>query len=873
MSAAIAGSRLPAKVATCVLITILAGSTSPCAAQSAPAVATGSATAPASRPTYSADSPAQWLAGRGKPEAWLKATDRCRELLDRLDLADARVASYAPNLRRQAETLGRVEGFTWKTVTAVEFLQNALEDLLAGKQPNIRYAGRQLAFAYWSDRMQRIEAVWMHVPPGYDPAGSYQLFMYYKSGGGIHYDKGKAAGGYEPTAEMANKTDTFHAWSSLNIQLKGRMGLNIELEEFPAALAREFAVRTDRVFLTGYSDGGFSGLWLATHYPHLVAGIAPTVANWQYTNVEQVNLRNVPYLVVDGWDDAGYVQNNFLRFVALANAGYDVSAIFGQHGHGYDAYKNEEEFRYILDWAKTKKRDLYPRHVRYATWNLSWNRAYWLTIDRAISPYLVACVDAQVKEANRVEVNASNVAAYSLRLGGPLADAARPVTVLTNGRESYRGPLRETLAIELSPRPKSRFVKDASMPDDITARMDASTYDGAPVPGRQWLAVRGTAADEETLKLLSKWFPKDAKIDTAVSDEDIARFNLILYGGPAVNRITARIAADLPVEFGKGVFRMGRQVYDQPTHCVLFLHPNPLNPQKYVLVYAFNDAAVFMAHDGFDLARDASPWQFRTGDAVVAGIPSQRNAFGVAADDGPFRRRHVIFDAAWRADAAEPLGELKGPFDRFQVLRLRADAIREAAAADVGIIWSETPQHLIWNGSLPAGPVMLADLATLDALPEYVTVGEMSGENLRKADPLAWSILPDRQDPAYDPESSLAAGDIDPAKTYRVAMGYHGMPAYGTNPGRMPPLFKFASEEEFLANPNNSLPVRHMRQIPVEVTEAVAQFIRKRGSISPRPVRGDLEQYLMNPRDNEFEGRGWQSTGVAEGRQARRCRS
>ena len=400
-------------------LAVVWGQTKPATQPVSTQVATlpSSTQAAASRPVYGTDSPAQWLSGKGKGERWIEATDRCRALLDQLDPGDARVKAYLTNLRRQCEVIRRVDAFNWKSITAVEFLQNALADLAAGKEPNRRYAGQELGFPYWSQRMQRIEAVWVHVPPAYDPGKSHQLFLYYKSGGGIHYEKGKAAGGYRPTAEMANKTDTFHAWSSLNIQVKGRMGVEIELEEFPAALAGEFSVDPGRVFLTGYSDGGFTALWLATHYPHLVAGIAPNCANWQYTNVEQVNLLNVPYLVVDGWGDGGYVEGNFLRFRGAVEHGLrrigdlrparpHVRALRGRGGVSGRSSTGRRRR------AGTRG----PGSVRYATWNLTWNRAYWVSIERAVEPCLASQIEAEVKEDNRIEVRTHNVAAYAVRL-------------------------------------------------------------------------------------------------------------------------------------------------------------------------------------------------------------------------------------------------------------------------------------------------------------------------------------------------------------------------------------------------------------------------------------------------------------------------
>ncbi len=247
-----------------------------CAAPSAAETTSGT---PLVRMAYPAESPAMWLSHAGKSDAWYTDTQKCRDLLARLNLDDDRVKRFLSRIKERSEILQHVSGFDWRTRTAVEFLQNMLEDLVAGKEPLLRYAGKGFGYAYWSNTMRRIEATWVHVPPSYDPSRSYQLFIYYKCGGGIHNKDGQAVGGYRPDETVANQTDTVHAWSSLDIQIKGRYGGGIELEEFPAALSRDFSVDPDRVFLSGWSDGGFTAIMLAAHYPHLVAGIAPNCAN------------------------------------------------------------------------------------------------------------------------------------------------------------------------------------------------------------------------------------------------------------------------------------------------------------------------------------------------------------------------------------------------------------------------------------------------------------------------------------------------------------------------------------------------------------------------------------------------------------------
>ena len=101
------------------------------------------------------------------------------------------------------------------------------------------------------------------------------------------------------------------------------------------------SVDRDRVFLTGWSDGGFTAVWLASHYPHLVTGIAPSCGNWQYANVEYLGLTNLPTLNVDGWFDGGYNNISFARWQMLRSDKADTACIWGQHGHSYQPYEDD----------------------------------------------------------------------------------------------------------------------------------------------------------------------------------------------------------------------------------------------------------------------------------------------------------------------------------------------------------------------------------------------------------------------------------------------------------------------------------------------------------------------------------------------------
>ncbi len=813
-------------------------------------------------------SPAEWLQVSDKSTAWIEATANARKALAMLDPANPQTARYVPWLMKRAKLLNRVESFDWKTVTAVQLVEAAALDLAEGKTPLQRYAGQGVGISYWSEAMQRIEAVWVQVPPHYSPDKDYQVFMYYKCGGGIRNKEGVAQGGYRPTAEMCCKfDDTFHVWSSLSTQVKGRNGAVVELKEAMGALQQDFSINSNRVFVTGWSDGGFTSFWLASHYPHLLAGAVPYCANWQYGNIEEIGLFNVPVLVADGWGDQGYNSGNFTRFHALKNMGYDISCLFGQHGHSYQGYEDEAEMTQIMAWARKQRRNVNPRRVRYATWNLAWHQAYWFSIERMAQPALAAQIDAEVKVGNRVEVQAQNVAAFRLTLDSSLVDVARPLTVVTNGETVYQGAYQADLFVELTKADKSRPAKTPLSSGGIVAKLRSTSYDlnaERNIPTQPWMEVRPTKISPEQKALVDKWVPRNAVDDTQVTDADLNKFNLILYGGPDINRVAARFAADFPVQFGKQQFTLGHRVYDQPEHAVQFLYPNPLSPGRDMIIHACNDLSVAGSRE-FNRQFGPGAGEFRTGDVAVFGAKADTIPFGISFP-GPAAKFSVL-DAAWRENG-EVLGQAAQRFGYPEILRLWADAMQEKAGVDAAVVLCYPTTWNRWNTHLSQGPISMADLASTAMLPEYAALCEVSGETLKRMcrEAAATSVLSDAHDPAYRAGVTLALSEIRDDQSYRIALDYQGSMryAYRVEPSKMPHLFAFDSPEEFLAAQSAQLPLKNLRYSDIEWTAAAVQYVRRHKEVSPRPECFDLTRYLLDPQVNQFGAYDWLHVSVPD---------
>ena len=96
---------------------------------------------------------------------------------------------------------------------------------------------------------------------------------------------------------------------------------------------------------------------------------------------------------------------------------------------------------------------------------------------------------------------------------------------------------------------------------------------------------------DEAQVLLDDWqlryaVPCRIKEDRQVTREDVEQLNLVLLGGPDVNAVTAKVMPDLPVRVGGGRVVVGDRAFDGDDVGMKVIYPNPLNPQRYVVVFA-----------------------------------------------------------------------------------------------------------------------------------------------------------------------------------------------------------------------------------------------------------------------------------------------
>ncbi|HTD66659.1 MAG TPA: hypothetical protein VK846_09040, partial [Candidatus Limnocylindria bacterium] len=97
-------------------------------------------------------------------------------------------------------------------------------------------------------------------------------------------------------------------------------------------------------------------------------------------------------------------------------------------------------------------------------------------------------------------------------------------------------------------------------------------------------------------------FRGDARVkdDSAVTDADIAAHSLILWGDADSNVLIAKMKDQLPIQWTAENVTVGAKQFPSANHVPLLIHPNPLNPSRYVVL---NSGFTFREYDYLNNAR------------------------------------------------------------------------------------------------------------------------------------------------------------------------------------------------------------------------------------------------------------------------------
>ncbi|MFO0908244.1 MAG: prolyl oligopeptidase family serine peptidase [Isosphaeraceae bacterium] len=465
----------------------------------------------------------------------------------------------------------------------------------------------------------------------------------------------------------------------------------VDVLEAIEAVKREYRIDPDRIAVRGFSMGGAACWQFAVHYadqwfaanpgagfsetPRFLKvfqreSLAPTwyeqkLWRWYDCDLVAVNLSQCPTVAYSGELD-NQKQAADVMAEALDKVGIDLVHVIGpQTKHAYHPKAKVEVDRRLASLA-VGGRQRVPRSIRFATYTLKYNRMNWVTVDGLREHWERANVVATLRGDEGITVSTSNVSALTLSFepGEWAYSIHEPVTVSLDG-ELLKGP-----------RPRSDRSWSASF-----VRGPGGTWGDAPEKSAglrkkhdlqgpiddafmdSFVFVRPTGkskhakvqawVDAELARAIEHWrrhFRGDAIVvdDVKLTDAQIASSHLVLWGDTSSNAVLRKVADKLPIRWDETSLKVGERDYDSAGHVLAMVYPNPLNPDRYVVL---NSGFTFRDYDYLNNARQTP----KLPDWAVIDLstpPNSRWAGKIA--DANFFDEHWALKAKSTTSAARP---------------------------------------------------------------------------------------------------------------------------------------------------------------------------------------------------------------------------
>jgi hypothetical protein len=445
---------------------------------------------------------------------------------------------------------------------------------------------------------------------------------------------------------------------------------------------KHYPIDENRLVMRGFSMGGAACWQFAVHYAGMFAAAAPGAGfseTPEFLKVFQrekvqptwyekklwnmydcpgyvINLFNCPTIAYSGEIDS-QKQAADVMAKAFESEGMHLTHLIGpKTAHAYE--KNAKaELNKQIDAIVAKGRDPLPKKVRFATYTLRYNQQRWLTVDRLEEHWRQARVEAEIAD-NNIKATTKNVTALTisfpansnpltgdaprididsqtLNLGAMSPNTARVVRLAkTGGKWNIASSLADGQL-------HKRHGLQGPIDDAFLDRFIMVAPTGTPLN-----PAAGKWAQAEMAHAIDHWrrqFRGEAivKKDGDITDADIASSNLVLWGDPSSNRILARIADKLPIAWSSKELTIGGKTFDAGHYVPVMIYPNPLNPNKYVVL---NSGFTFREYDYLNNARQVP----KLPDWAIVDVskPVTSRAPGGIADAG-------FFDETWKVKTKE----------------------------------------------------------------------------------------------------------------------------------------------------------------------------------------------------------------------------
>lgn len=387
------------------------------------------------------------------------------------------------------------------------------------------------------------------------------------------------------------------------------------------------AIDSKRISIRGFSMGG-AGCWhFAVHDPtrwlsaNPGAGFVDTIVyqGWTKTTPFPItptaekllrwydvlpwasNLADTHTIAYSGEIDKQKMAAD--RVVAQAlQLGIEFPYVIGKGmGHKIDDASKQRIDDQIAQWSAEVPEGPMPK-IDFVTYSLRYSRADWIRITGMQSHWSAASVKANLDTLNeRIDIVTNGVTHLEIDFsdyGWPHRRGEVDITIDGEPYATKDSGNRRGFQCVLEKNTDGHWSQRIGKADVLRKRpgmqgpIDDAFCERFVIvlpsrPARHGRVQRWI--NRETSYLKKRWsrlMRGDVQVvmDRDVTEDQIETCNLICFGDFSSNRFLSKVSGELPIQWTRETLRVGEQTFDPVKHVPVFCYPNPMNPQRYIVV-------------------------------------------------------------------------------------------------------------------------------------------------------------------------------------------------------------------------------------------------------------------------------------------------
>ncbi|PQO28671.1 hypothetical protein C5Y97_23090 [Blastopirellula marina] len=390
----------------------------------------------------------------------------------------------------------------------------------------------------------------------------------------------------------------------------------IDVLDVVKEVKKQYNIDDRRIVLMGFSMGG-AGCWhIGAHYAENFVAMSPgagfaETARYQNLKPENyppeyeqtlwkvydvpnytTNLFNLPVVAYSGENDK-QIQAARVMEEAFKKEGHELTHLIGpKMGHKY-APETLEQLLKMIKAARDAGQDPYPANVTIETPTLRYGKMHWVELLELTRHWEDSRVGALWKSDDELYIVTRNIAKmkidpgkhkkFDIEIDGEKLSVDLPESkdlILAKVDQQWTIPATATASEGLHKTPGLQGPIDDALMSPFLVVLPSGKSSNKQI--QQWVEFESQHLSDRWQALFRGKLR--TKLDKEVTAEDIQNYNLIGWGTPESNSLIKKTIADLPLTWDEKEVSLGGTKADAENHVPVMIYPNPLNPQKYLVL-------------------------------------------------------------------------------------------------------------------------------------------------------------------------------------------------------------------------------------------------------------------------------------------------